>query len=189
MVVVHDLIVLLLEVIVFVVNFLLIRLFLVFPLFATRVIVASIVPMATVMLLFVVIAPVTLMVVAVLATLMPVVQVTAVSDRKMSRLLLFWLLFLLELVKDAARIIGSLILLGYEPKRIRGHHFVHFCKLVLMRLGLCMKDLFAFLLRCGQLHCLTKVAAIKVAEEQHSMLHEFMHQHERGLLGSAKPTN
>ncbi len=109
----------------------------------------------------------------------------------MSRLLLYWLLFLLELVNDASHLIGSLTLLkkGYETKRICGHHFVGFHKLVLMRLGLCKKDLFALLLCCGQLYCSTEVAAIKVAEELLSMLHEFMHQHERGHLDSTKPTN
>ncbi len=58
-----------------------------------------------------------------------------------------------------------------------------------MRLGLPKKDEFAFLLSCGQLHHLTKVAAIEVAEELHSTPHKLMQQHERGLLGNAKPTN
>jgi hypothetical protein len=44
-----------------------------------------------------------------------------------------------------------------------------------MHLGLRKEDLFAFLLRCGQLHCSTDVAIIKVAEELHSMPHEIMH--------------
>ncbi len=41
----------------------------------------------------------------------------AVSDGKMSRLLLFWVLLLLELVKDTGRFIGSLTLLdtGHKP--------------------------------------------------------------------------
>ncbi len=55
----HDLIVLLLEVIMFAVNFLLIGLFLAFLLFAKRVIMALIVLMATVMLSFVAISLVT----------------------------------------------------------------------------------------------------------------------------------
>jgi hypothetical protein len=101
----------------------LVGLFLVVLLHATRVIVASIVLMATVILLFVAIALVALMAVAVLAILLPVSGVTSASNGKMSCLLLFWQLFLPELVKDAGRFIGSLILLkkGYEPKRVHGH--------------------------------------------------------------------
>jgi hypothetical protein len=78
---------------------------------------------------------------------------------------------------------------GYEPKSIHGYHFVFFYKIILMSLGLRKKDLFALFLRCKQLHCLMEVAAFEVAEELHSMPHEFMHWHERGLLSSAKPTN
>jgi hypothetical protein len=105
----------------------------------------------------------------------------------MSRLLFFWLLLLLELVKDARCFIGSLPLLekGHEPKSVCGHHFVCFHKLKLMRLRLHEKDLFAFLLRCGQLHHSTEVATIKVAEELYPMPHKLMHWHERGLLGIA----
>jgi hypothetical protein len=95
----------------------------------------------------------------------------------MSHLLIFWLLLLLELVKDIGCFVSSLILLnkGHETKRVHGHHFVCFHKLVLMRLGLHKKDLLALLLQCGQVHCLTEIAAVKVAEELHSMPHEFMH--------------
>ncbi len=102
----------------------------------------------------------------------------------MSRLLLFWLLFLLELVKDAGRFIGSLTLLknGYEPKRVHGHHSVCFPKLALMRLGLRKKDLLALFLHCG-------LATLEVAKELHSTPHEFMHWHECRLLGNLKPTN
>ncbi len=114
----------------------------------------------------------------------------AASNGKMSYLLLFWLLFLLDHVKDAGRFIGSLTLLekGYEPKRVRGHRLVFFCELELMRLGLREEDLFALLLSCGQLHCLTDVATVKVAEELYLMPHEFMHQHEGRHLGCVKPT-
>jgi hypothetical protein len=78
---------------------------------------------------------------------------------------------------------------GHKPKRVRGHLFVCFHELVLMHLGLRKEELFAFLLHCGQLHCLTEVASVVVAEELHSTPHEFMHWQECGLLGSAKPTN
>jgi hypothetical protein len=58
-----------------------------------------------------------------------------------------------------------------------------------MHLWLSKKDLFCFLLTCGQFHRLTEESAVKVAKELHTMLHELMHWHERGLLGNAKPTN
>ncbi len=58
-----------------------------------------------------------------------------------------------------------------------------------MHLGLRKEDLFALLLCHGHFHCLTKVAAIKVAEELYLMPHELMHQHEGGLLSSTKPAN
>jgi hypothetical protein len=83
----------------------------------------------------------------------------------------------------------TLLKKGYEPKRVHEHHFVCFHKLALMFLGLHKKDLFALLLSCGQLHWLMEVVAIMIAEELHSMLHEFMHWHELRLLGSVKPTN
>jgi hypothetical protein len=110
--------------------------------------------MATVMSSVIAIASVALMVVAILATTLPVAQITAASDRKMSRLLLFRLLLLLDLFKNAGHFIGSLTLLekDYELKRVHGHHFVCFCKLVLMHLGLRKEDLIALLLGCGQLH-------------------------------------
>jgi hypothetical protein len=97
------------------------------------------------------------------------------------------LILLLELVKDAGHFIGSLRLLkkGHEPKRVHGHRFV----LKLMCLGLRKKDLFAFLLCCGKLHCSMEVAAVEVAKELHSTPHKLMHQHEHGILGNAKPTN
>jgi hypothetical protein len=78
---------------------------------------------------------------------------------------------------------------GYEPKKGHGHQFVCFCKLELMRLGLCVEDVVALLLCCGQLHRLTDTATLEVAEELYLTLHEFMHWHECGLLGGAKPKN
>jgi hypothetical protein len=62
-------------------------------------------------------------------------------------------------------------------------------ELVLMRLELHKKDLFALLLRCWQLHCLMEVAIVKVAEQLCPTLHEFMYQHECSLLCNAMPTN
>jgi hypothetical protein len=109
----------------------------------------------------------------------------------MSRLLFLRLFLLLELVKDAGYFVGSLTLhkKGHKPKSIPGHCFVCFRKLKLMRFGLCKKDLFTYLLPCGQLHHWTEVAAIKVAEELHLMPHKLMHRHEHRLLGAVKPTN
>ncbi len=105
--------------------------------------------MVTMVSAFVTILPVASMVVANLATMMPVVQVMAVSNRKMCCLLFLWLLLLLELVKDTGRFFGSLTLfeIGHKPKRVHGHHFVCFHELKLMRLRLQEKYLFAFLLR------------------------------------------
>ncbi len=56
-----------------------------------------------------------------------------------------------------------------------------------MRLGLCKKDLFALLFRCGKLHGLLEVATLEVARELHSTPHKLMDQHECRLLGNAKP--
>ncbi len=146
----HELI-LLLEVIVFVVVSLLVGLKLEVLLFGTRVIIALIVLMAAIVPAFIAIALVTSMAVAVFGTMMPVVSVTAVGNREMSRLYLLLLLLLLELVKDTSHFFGSLALLkkDNEPKRVRGHCFVCFHKLKLMRLWLHKKDLFAFLLCHG----------------------------------------
>jgi hypothetical protein len=82
------------------------------------------------------------MVVAVFVTMLPAVQIMAASNGKMSRLLLIWLFLLLDLVMDAGCFIGSLALLkkGYEPKRVHGHCFICFGKLVLVPLGLRKED-------------------------------------------------
>jgi hypothetical protein len=95
----------------FAVIFLPVGLFFVVLLFTTKMIMALIVLMAAGVSTFVAVALVTSMVVTVLATMMSVVWVTAASDGKMSHLLLFWLLLLLELVKDTGRFVGSLTLL------------------------------------------------------------------------------
>ncbi len=115
-----------------------------------------------------------------------------VRDRKISSLLLFWLILVLgNLLKNAGRFIVSLTLLekGDEPKWVHGHRLVCIHKLKLMRLGLHKEDLFALLLRCGQLHCLTDVATVKVAEELYLTPHELMHRDEGGLLGGTKPAD
>jgi hypothetical protein len=78
---------------------------------------------------------------------------------------------------------------GHKPKRVHGHHFVCLCELELMCLWLHKKDLLHFLLRRGQLRCLTEESAIKVAEELQTTPHKLIYWHKCGLLGNAKPTN
>jgi hypothetical protein len=120
----YGLVALFLEVIALAIILFLVGLFvLVVLFFATRVIVASIVSMTVVMLLVIAIVLVASMVVAVLATMLPVAQIAAVRNGKMSRFLLFWLFFFLDLLKDSGRFIGSLTLLkkGDEPKWVRVH--------------------------------------------------------------------
>jgi hypothetical protein len=178
-----------LEVIVLVIILLLVGLFVLLVLvFAGRVVVALIVSMLAVMSLVIAIVLVTSMVVAVLAMILSVAQITAASDGKMSRHHLFQLLFLLDLVKDAGRFIVSLTLLekGCEPKWIHRHCLVCFRKLVLMHLGLCKEDLLTLLLHCGQIHRLTDIDTVEVAEELYSTLHELIHRHKGGLLGCPK---
>ncbi len=79
-----------------------------------------------------------LIVLVVFKRMMPVVWTMAISNRKMSHLLLLWLLLLLELVKDTICFVGSLALLkkGNDKKRVHEHRFVCFRKLELMRLWL-----------------------------------------------------
>ncbi len=150
-----------------------------------------IISIATFVLVFVMIVLVDSMVVKVLVTMMPVVQTMAVSDRKMSFFFLLWLFLLLELIKDSGRFVGSLALLqkSHKSKRVRGHHFVCLCELKLMHFWLREKDVFHFFLCCGKLHYLMEESTVEIAEELHLALHEFMHWHECGLLGNAKPTN
>ncbi len=189
----HGLIALFLEVIALAIILLLIGLVaLIVPDVATRMIVASIILIRIVGSSVIAITLVALMIVAILTTMLPVAQFTAMRIKKMSRLLLFWLLFVLgNLLKNACRFIGSLTLLknGDEPKRIHGHHLVHLRKLKLMCLGLRKEDLFPLLLRRGHLHCLTDVAIVKVAEELCLTPHELMHWHEGRLLGGTKPAD
>jgi hypothetical protein len=132
------------------------------------------------------------MIVALYSTMLPVAQVTDAHDRKMSHLLLSWLLLLIgNLLKNASHFVGRLTLLekGNAQKRVRGHCLVYLHELKLMHLGLCKEDLFALLLRCRHLYCLTDVAAIKVAGQLYSTPHELMGWHEGELLGGANPAD
>ncbi len=74
-------------------------------------IVALIVSIATIVLVFVTIVLVALVVDAIVAIMMPAVQVTAASDREISCLLLLRLLLLLEHVEDTGHFVSSLTLL------------------------------------------------------------------------------
>ncbi len=123
----HGLVIVFLEMVAIVIILLLVGPFvLVILVFAIRVIVALIILMATAVLLVIAIASTALMVDAILEMMLPVALITAASNMKMSRLLLFWLLFLLDLVKDAGCFIGSLTLLkkGYMQKQVCGHCLV-----------------------------------------------------------------
>jgi hypothetical protein len=114
----------------------------------------------------------------------------AMGGRKMSHLLFFWLLFILEdLLKNARHFVGRLKLLeeSNELEWVHGHHLVGICKLKLIRLGLSKKALFALLLCHGYLHCLMEVTTVKIADELYSMPHELAHEY--GLLGSMKPAD
>jgi hypothetical protein len=113
----------------------------------------------------------------------------AASNVEMSRLLLFWLLLLLDLFKDAGCFISSLALFNKidKPKRVCKQHLVCLHELVLMRLSLHKEDLFILFLYCGQLHYLMDVAIVEVDEKLYSTPHELMHQNEGMLLGGAKP--
>jgi hypothetical protein len=110
----------------------------------------------------------------------------------MSRLLFFWLLFVLgNLLKNASCFVGCLTLLkeSDELEWVRGHRLVCIRKLKRMHLGLREEDLFTLLLCHGHFHCLTEVATLKIAEELYSMPHELMHWHESRLLGGTKPAD
>jgi hypothetical protein len=117
-VIVLDLI-LLFELITCVVISRIIGLFLEVLLFATRVVVVLIILIATIVLAFAAIALVASMVVAVLATMMPVVQAMAASDRKMSRFLLRQLSLLLELSRTPATVL-AVWHCSKKPKSQRG---------------------------------------------------------------------
>ncbi len=110
----------------------------------------------------------------------------------MSCTLFLWLLLVLgDLLKNASRIVGCLTLLkeGNHSEQVDMHRLVQVGKLVLVCLRLRKEDLFTLLLRCGNVHCLTEVVALKVAEKLYSTMHELVHRHESGLLGRTKPAN
>jgi hypothetical protein len=116
----------------------------------------------------------------------------ATRGRKMSCFPLLWLLLVLgNLLKNASRLAGCLTLLkeSNHLERVLKHHFVQVSKLVLVRLGLHKEDFVTLLLRCGYIHCSTEVTTLKVAEKLRLMLCELMHEHECGLLGCTKPAN
>jgi hypothetical protein len=144
-------------------------------------------------LLVVAIVLVALTVVAILVVTMQLVAgFMATGGKKMSRLLFFWLLLVLDnLLKNTNHFVDRLTLLkeSNELERVCGHCLGCICKLELIRLGLCKEDLFTLLLCCGYLHCLTEVATVKIADELYSRPHELMHWHEGGLLGGTKPAD
>jgi hypothetical protein len=132
-----------------------------------------------------------LIVMILMVTMLLIAQFTAACGGKMS-LFLFWLLFILgNLLKNTSRFVSHLTLLkeSNELEQVRGHRLVQVRELDLIRLGLREEGLFTLLLRCGYFHRSTEAATLKIAEELYSMLHERVHQHESGLLGSTKPGN
>ncbi len=136
---------------------------------------------------------VALMVIAIfVAMVLLVARFTATWVRNMSRTLFLWLLLVLgNLLENASCLVGCLTLLkvGNHSERVRRHCIVQVSELVLVHLGLREEDLFTLLLRCGYVHCLTEVVALKVAEKLYSTMHELVHWHESGLLGHTKPAN
>ncbi len=149
--------------------------------------------MMIVRLVIVAIALVALMIVVVVMTAMlTVARFMAMRGRNMSHFLFLQLLLVLgNLIKNASRLVGHLTLLkeGNHSERVGRHCLIQVGKLVLVHLGLCKEDLFTLLLRCGYVHCSTKVVTLVVAEKLHLMPHELVHQHESGLLGHTKPAN
>jgi hypothetical protein len=116
--------------------------------------------------------------------------------RNMSHFLFLQLLLVLgNLLENASCLVGHLTLLkeGSHSEQVGRHRLVQVGKLVLvclrLRLRLHEEDLFTLLLRCGYVHHLTEVVALKVAEKLYLMPHELMHWHECRLLGRAKPAN
>ncbi len=133
-----------------------------------------------------------MIVVIFVATILLVVQFTAMHGRKMSHFLFCWLLLVLgDLLKNSSRFVGCLTLLKESNKleSISRHHLVQVRKLELMHLGLRKEDLFTLLLRRGYLHRSMEVATLEIAEKLYSMPHELVHQYESRLLGRMKPAN
>ncbi len=109
----------------------------------------------------------------------------------MSRLVLFWLLVLDNLLANTSCLVGCLTLLKESDhlERVGRDCVVQVCKFELMCLGLRKEDLFTLLLRPGYFHCLSEVATLEVAEKLYSMPHELVHQHDSVLLCRMKPAN
>jgi hypothetical protein len=111
----------------------------------------------------------------------------------MSRFLFLWLLLILgNLIKNASRLVGGCLTLleeGNHSERVGRHRLIQVGKLVLLHLRLRKEDLFTLLLHCRYVHCSTEVVTLKVAKKLHLTLHELVHRHESGLLGSTKPAN
>jgi hypothetical protein len=110
----------------------------------------------------------------------------------MSRFLSLRLLLILgNLIRNASCLVGCLTLLEEvnHSEQVGRHRLIQVGKFVLVRLGLRKEDLFTLLLRCGYVHCSTKVVTLEVAEKLHLTPHELVHRHESGLLGCTKPSN
>ncbi len=110
----------------------------------------------------------------------------------MSHFLFLWLLIVLgNLLKNASRLVGCLILLkeSNHLEQVGRHCLVQVGKLVLVCLRLREEDLLTLLLRRGYFHCSTEVATLKIAEKLHSTLRELVHWHECRLLRHTKPAN
>ncbi len=189
----HGLVTLILEVIALAIILLVIGLVaphvLVVPL---RMIVAPIVLMMIVGSSIIAVALVALVIVAIFTTAMFMeAQFMATCDRKLSRFPFLCLLVLGNLLENTSHLVGCLTLLeeGNHLERVSRHRLVQVGELVLARLGLCEEDLFTLLLRCRYIHHLTEVTTLEVAEKLYSMLHEFVHRHESGLLRSTEPAN
>ncbi len=190
----HSLIALFVEVITLVIILLFVRLAALSVLIVTtRTFVASIVLMMIVRLLIIAIASVALMNIAILVvTILLVAQFTAMCGRKMSCFVFFWMFLILgDLLKNASCTVGCLSLLkeSDELEQVSGHPLVQVCKLELMCLGLRKEVLFSLLLCHGYFNCSTEVATLEIAEKLYLTLHELVHWHESGLLGSTKPAD
>jgi hypothetical protein len=191
---VHGIVTLFLEVIALAIIHLLIGLVaLVVFVIVMRMIVSLIILMAIVRSLVIAIGLVTLMIIVLLAKMLPVAQIMAVHDGWWAIFFFFGCFLSLGIFSRMPVALSAAwhcSKKGNKPKRVHGHCFVCLCKLKVMCLWLHKEDLFALLLRHGQLHHSTDVATtVKVAEKLYLTPHELMHWYEGGLLSSAKPAN
>jgi hypothetical protein len=134
---------------------------------ALRAIMALIVSMTIVGSSVITVLSVALMIVAIFTTVvLPVAQFTAMCDRKLSHFLFLWLLVLGNLLENVSRFVGRLTPLeeGDHLERVNRYCLVQIGELVLVCLRLRKEDLFTLLLCFRYVHCLTKVATLKVAE-------------------------